>query len=130
MRQSTTSTIKREQRKSFLLRTISPLIHKITTEEPHNCPELGSTYITRIDLSADGGICYVYFWSAQGEESFSKTRGTLILYKPSLRTALAKALQKKYTPDLLFLFDTTHEKEIRINELLDQVQNETEDLSS
>lgn len=127
MRQSTTSTIKREQRKSLLFRELSSLIHSVATDNPQ-IPELLSTYVTRVDFSADGGICYVYFWNSAGEELFIKARSTLLLYKPSIRSALAKTMQKKYTPDLVFLFDAVHAKEIRVNELLDRVQDEQQGL--
>ena len=123
MRQSTTSTIKREQRKSYMLREVASLLHTVIVDNPSD-KLLQSSYITKTDLSADGGICYIYFWNAQGEDEFKKARQTLILYKPSLRAALAKTMKKRYTPDLVFLFDATHAKEMRINQLLDQVGEE------
>ena len=118
--------IKREQRKSYYLRELSQLLYALGQDEPL----LRSIFPTRIDLSDDGGICYVYFSviptnaTDSREELFDQALPQLKLYKPSIRTALAKTLSKRYVPDLLFLFDDKKEKVDKMNDLLDKVQQQ------
>lgn len=115
------SHIKREQKKSLYLRELSTLYYGITQEEP----QLNGVFISKVDLSADGGICYVYFAAtSEGEKQFKLALERLKLYKPSMRSALAKKIPGRYTPDLLFLYDTTFEKERRIHELLDSIKED------
>ena len=116
--------IKREQKKSLFLRHISTLLQSITQDDP----VIAKIYPTRVDFSADTGICYVYFATYDANENsettYQEAVKRLILYKPSMRAALAKKIDGRYTPDLLFLFDTTTDKVRAINSLLDKVQDE------
>jgi ribosome-binding factor A len=118
------SAIKREQKKSFLLREISRLIYEVGQEES----VVRDVFVTRVDLSADTGICYVYFSTAaigtSNEEVWDKALEKLKLYKPSMRSKLSKSMHSRYTPDLLFLFDEKQEKIQHLNSLLDQVHQE------
>lgn len=124
--------IKKEQKKSLLLRNISTLLWEVSREES----AVSSVYITRVDLSADGGICYVYFGvhvmspDDTEETVFTRALDRLKLYKPSIRAALAKILTGRYTPNLLFLFDDKREKVERINELLDRAKQEIDSVSA
>lgn len=128
MHKPTTADVKRERKKSMYLRELSTFIDSIAQEQP----AVREIYLSRLELSADGGICYLYFATITAvdpenagiKERFDKAFEILKLYKPSLRKALAQGLQARYTPDLMFLFDEKREKIDRINELLDQVQQE------
>jgi ribosome-binding factor A len=128
MYKSDTAHIKRERRKSVLLRELSTFIDAIAEEQP----AVREVYLSRLDLSADGGICYLYFAAVTpqigsgqtAEERYKEALSILKLYRPSLRKNLAQSLQARYTPDLMFLFDENREKIDRINGLLDQVSQE------
>ena len=128
MTKSSASEIKREKKKSFYLRELSAFVDRIAEEQP----AIREVYISRVDLSADGGICYLYFAaisSSQVEDNtpekiYAAALNVLKLYKPSMRKSLAGILQSRYTPDLLFLFDAKREKIDRINTLLDQVHHD------
>lgn len=116
--------IKRQQKKSQYLRVISQIIQPLINEERIVDP----IYVSRVDLSKDTGICYVYFSSA-GDDSDKRVvvenaLERLVLYKPSIRKSLANAIQARRIPDLMFLYDEHHEKERRINELLDKVRED------
>lgn len=120
-----TNDIKREQKKSFLLREISNLIYNVAQEEP----KVAAVYVTRVDLSADTGICYVFFDTYQSDASskedlFNGALAVLKLYKPSIRRQLSKNMHTRYVPQLMFMFDKKQEKVRHINDLLDQVQQE------
>lgn len=127
MYKSTTADVKRERKKSLYLRELSLYIDSIAEEQP----AVREVYLSRLELSADGGMCYLYFATivpidadSVAEERFKAALDVLKLYKPSMRKALAHGLQARYTPDLYFMFDEKREKLDRINALLDQVQNE------
>lgn len=118
--------IKREQKKSLFFREVSSIIHRLTETESL----LMNIYPTKIDFSSDMGICYVYFAAhgSEGEALFKQALEKLKLYKPSMRKALADTLKGRYTPQLTFLYDKTHEKQLRVEALLDQVQEEISSL--
>lgn len=112
--------IKRAQKEAQLLREISSLILKITIDEP----SLQGLYVSRIKLSPDKGMCHVLFITATGKEEFQQKLGALILYKPSMRAALAKILNGRYTPNLVFEFDELSDKQKRVDDLINKVSNE------
>ncbi len=116
--------IKRAQKSSLLLRSISNLFMKVAMDDPR----LQGLYVNRIELSPDKGHCYVYFCALGGEEMFSDKLGTLILYKPSLRAALAQTIPSRYTPEIMFKFDTTAEKAQRIEAILEKIKHENDPL--
>jgi len=114
--------IKREKKKSLFLREIASLVQSLGGEDK----VVAQVYVTRVDLSADTGICYVYFstYTEFSEELFKTVLERLKLYKPSMRKALAHTIPGRYTPDLLFLYDKPKEKEFRINQLLDKASED------
>ena len=48
----------------------------------------------------------------------------LVLYKPSLRTALSKLISSRYVPEIIFKFDKQFEKQQRIEALIESVKGE------
>jgi ribosome-binding factor A len=64
------------------------------------------------------------FDSSGGEADFKAKLGQLILYKPSLRAALAKSLQSRYTPDLTFVYDEYLEKTEKVDNLIERLKDE------
>jgi len=112
--------IKQAQRESFLLREISSLYMRIMQDNP----ALQGVYITNVILSPDGSTATVYFHSTQGAGHYEQIKDTLILYKPSIRTALAKASSSRYVPQLVFRYAEEVEKQQRVNELIDQLKKE------
>lgn len=123
--------VRRSQKKSLYLHELSRFVQQIAYDEP----AVARLFMTRVELSRDGGMCYVYFsaYGAQDEASrraaFEEARPVLVLYKPSLRKAFGDMLQGRYVPDLRFVFDAQKEKEMRINDLLQKVSDELAALS-
>ena len=124
--------VRRSQKKSFYIQQLSDFIMQIAYDEP----AVLKVFLTRVELSSDGGICYIYF-SAYGansaearEEAFNEACGRLILYKPSLRKALAQSMHSRYVPQLRFMFDEKREKEMRINDLLLKVGDELAEIDA
>lgn len=120
--------VKRERKKSFYLRELSALLTRLVQDEP----SLLQLYFTKVEMSADGGLCYVYcsFLNACGPEEghklFEVAREKLVLYRGSMRKALAGAASGRYVPDLRFFFDESKEKEKRVTDLLSKVGAELE----
>lgn len=117
---SSVSNVRRAQKESLFLREISQLFLQASMDDTR----LQALSITRVQLSPDKGMCTVYFYTPQGEEHFKDMLRILILYKPSLRKALASSIQSRYTPDLMFRFDAQFDKVHRIEELLERVKTE------
>jgi len=112
--------VKHAQREAFLYREIASLFSRLMTNEP----QLSGMFINRISLSPDRGLCTVYFYTTAGRDTFKKQLPTLILYKPSLRDAIAKALQSRYTPEIRFAYDDQYDKQRRVEDLIEQLKIE------
>jgi ribosome-binding factor A len=119
-KKSTVSTIKHAQKESQLTREISQRLLSVIVDDPR----LAGLSVTRVKLSPEKGRCTVFFYSSGGEEDFKARLGQLILYKPSLRAALAKSLQARYTPDLTFVYDEYLEKTEKIDNLIERLKDE------
>ncbi len=81
-------------------------------------------YIEKVKLSPDGSQCIVFFYSDKGEERFKELLPRLILYKPSIRTALAKMMNSKYVPQLVFKFASGVEQQRRVDDLIEALKKE------
>ncbi len=114
------SDIKRAQKERLLFREISQLFQHATLEDAR----LRDFWISRVSLSADKSICYVFFVTQKGIEYFNEMLGILKLYKPSLRKAIADAIASRYTPEIVFKYDDQYEKVEKINQLIDRVKTE------
>ena len=112
--------VKRAQKESFLLREVSTLFLRIALEDKL----LHDFYVTRVELSPDKGWCTVFFHTARGFDFFNEHISHLISYKPSLRTALSKSLQSRYTPDLKFAYDQGVDKQNRMEEIFERLKDE------
>ncbi|HLJ31376.1 MAG TPA: ribosome-binding factor A [Candidatus Babeliales bacterium] len=112
--------IKKAQKESYFYREISQLFLQIMIDEPR----LNGLFINKVSLSSDGGTCVVLFLATNGKDEFEEKRPILVLYKPSLRTALAKTSPGRYTPKLIFRYDESQEKVDKINRLIDKLKDE------
>ncbi len=115
-----TDHIRKARKEAQYLRVISTLFTQQAVEDER----LRNVFINRVELSADGGLCYVFFYSNEGEAYFKVVLPHLILYKPSLRAALAKEIRGRYTPDIQFRFDEQFEKQQKIEQLIDRAIRE------
>ena len=120
---SSTADVKRAQKESLLFREISQLFLQAGLDDP----KLQTITIYRVALSSDKGVCTVYFYTPEGEETFTKELLPIVTqYKVSLRRALASRIRSRYTPELVFAFDKQFEKQLRIEELIEKVKEEEE----
>src|SRR5436190_16314487 len=107
--------IKRAQKEALLVREISQLFMSAALDEP----KLQNLTISRVQLSTDKSNCTIYFYAPGGKEFFETILPILILYKPSLRKALAAKINARYTPDFIFAFDEHFEKHMRLENILE-----------
>jgi len=111
--------IKRRQKASLLYKTISELfLH--TAQEDTRLQEL---FVNRVELSPDKGVCWIYFYTAYGEDYFEQLRPVVELYESSLRKAIAQRVQGRYVPELRFAFDRQLEKQLRVEQILDTLND-------
>lgn len=120
MTHRTVHDIKRSQKESTLYKIIAQLFLEITQEQP----ELQGLTVNRVKLSTDKGACIVLFFSIHGKSYFEKKLPTLVLYKPSMRAAIAKAVPARYTPELVFRYDDDFAKQTEVEQLLDRLKVE------
>lgn len=113
-----TRQLKRAQKESLIRKEFS----KLFLEVKLNNPDFEDIYINRVELSADKSIAYIYFFTDKGQDFFDEKLKMLILYKPSLRKALSRLLNSRYTPQIVFRYDKTFEKQCKIEKLLDKVK--------
>ena len=122
-RYSKTSVIKRNQKQSLLFREIAQLIQRASVDDP----SLNEFSISRVELSDDRGCCYVYFFSELGKINFKDFTAKLRLYKPSMRAALAKNVNARRVPEIIFRYDEQFAKTKEVEDLIESVKTEVEE---
>jgi ribosome-binding factor A len=120
MTHKTVHDIKRSQKESTLYRIIAQMFLEIAQENP----ELQGLTVNRVKLSADKGACIVLFYSVYGKSYFEEKLPSLVLYKPSMRSAIAKTVPSRYTPELVFRYDDEFAKQTEVEQLLDRLKVE------
>jgi len=120
MSRKNTSSVRHAQRTALLLRELSALFLQITQDNE----KLRELYVSRVKLSPDGGMCVIFFHSSGGLEAFERLRPELVLYKPSMRSALAKLVHSRRVPDLRFVYDEEFDKHQRVDDLIEKLKQE------
>lgn len=87
-------------------------------------PIFNAIYPTRMETAPDGSVLYIYFSGYSGKEEVEQVIGDLILFKPSIRKALSQQIRARYVPQLIFKFDETFEKVMRIEKLLENISTQ------
>jgi ribosome-binding factor A len=87
-------------------------------------PDRGFVTITHVRVTPDISIAYVYF-SVIGEEG-QEAKSLAVLEKASgfLRTATAKALKSKKTPELKFFLDDTLDYMNSMNQIVKKIHED------
>ena len=115
---SDAKNIKIAQKEAILLKEFSQLFLQICLDEP----KLNSLHVTKVKLSRDKGSLTIFFSSSGEEEDYNEKRRLLVLYKPSLRSALASKVAGRYTPKLRFKYDQQFEKQKKLEDLLNSIK--------
>ncbi len=120
--QSTLSYIKREQLKSQLFKEVSKALYSLLEDIDHQFQ------LTRVDFSVDKSTLCVFVYVPGGITVFEKKALFLKDLEGPLRGFIAKSLNKRRTPSVVFQYDQAFEKEQRLLSLLDEIK--TSDTSS
>jgi ribosome-binding factor A len=86
-------------------------------------PRLTGVCISRVTVTPDLKQAKIYFTVPAGQESGPVLQG-MKSAKGFFRSHLAKTVNLRYTPDLLFCFDTLNEEAVRIDTLFRQLEEE------
>ena len=89
-------------------------------------PRLTGVTITRVEVTPDLKQATVYFSLPAGGASGPAT-AAMRRARGFFRSHLAKVLNMRYTPDLLFFFDHQNEEARRIDDLFRQIEKERKD---
>ena len=112
--------VRKSQKEAFFLQEIAQLFLQLSIDEK----TLQDLYVTRVELSPDGGVCSVFFHTPAGVSSFEERKKHLILYKPSMRSSIAKVSHSRYAPDLKFVYDEGLDKQQKMEDLFQKLKEE------
>jgi len=132
MIKSAAPEVKRERKKSLYLQELISIFRELLSDprlSKSDVDVLSKIYINRVDLSADGGMIYVFFatYEEPGQQIFDDAFKVLKYFKKTMRHAFAQQVAARYTPDLHFFYDVIKEKERRIEELFDKVSQQNKE---
>ncbi len=114
------SSVKRAQKESLIQHLLASFLLQAMLDDKR----LQGLSITRVKLSPDKSVCTVFFHVYDGEPGFKEKLKTLVLYKPSMRKAVADSVQSRYVPELIFKYDTSFDKQQRIDEILLKIKDD------
>lgn len=89
-------------------------------------PRLTGVLISHVIVSPDLKQARIYFTIPPGRDKSLALKG-LRSAKGYFRSHLAKTLNMRYTPDLMFTFDNYNEEVARIDALFEQLEEERKD---
>lgn len=112
--------VRRAKKAALFLKEISELFYQAAQDNA----DIKDLYPSRVKFSADLGICNVLFFSPHGKEYFDRKLPLLILFKPSLRTAVAKRIPMRRVPDFSFHYDDEFEKQQKVDSLISKLKAE------
>lgn len=81
-------------------------------------PRIGFVTITGVDVTPDLHLARVYYTVMGDAEARIDTEKGLLSATPFIRGELGRRMRLRYTPDLLFVFDSTLDYSDNINRLL------------
>ena len=102
-----------------ILETVAPLVAHGLAD-----PRLQMVTVTRVHLSPDLSVAHVNWSTLGGASAESKAAHALEHARGKIQTAVAKALQTRVTPHLVFHFDESLARAQRVTETLDKLARE------
>lgn len=114
------SDIRKAKKEALFFKELSRFFLRISLDDP----SLSGIHISSVKLSSDKSVCSVFFYSEKGEADFKDRLPDLVLYKPSVRKAISQSIPSRYTPQLIFKYDTQFEKQRKLDTLFDKLKLE------
>jgi ribosome-binding factor A len=90
-------------------------------------PRIGLITITRVQVTEDCRLARIYFSVPGSEEERERSMEGLNSAKGYVRRELARRVNLRYTPEIIFKFDPSIEYAIHISEVLQSLQKESEE---
>lgn len=90
-------------------------------------PRIGFVTITAVNVTPDMHLARVYFTVMGDEKARKEAAAGLKSSVPFLRREIGKRLRMRYTPDLLFEYDTSIDYGNRIEELMRKIHSGSDD---
>lgn len=87
-------------------------------------PRIGFVTITAVEVTPDLHLARVFFTVMGDERARRESTSGLKSSVPFIRRELGKRLRMRYTPDLLFQYDTSVDYGTRIDNLLQEIQTD------
>lgn len=119
---SSVGHIKHSKKESLFLKEIMVIFRELSLDDPR----MTDLFVSRVGLSADCGMCTVFFYTPRGEEYFKLRSEMLKGYAPGIRKVLSQRIKVRHTPEIFFKFDDRFEKEQRIENILEKIKTENE----
>lgn len=102
-----------------ILEIVAPLVAHGLSD-----PRLQMVTVTRVHLAPDLSVAHVNWSTLGGASGESKAQHALEHARGRLQAAVAKALQTRTTPRLVFHFDDSLAKAQRVTEVLEKIARE------
>jgi ribosome-binding factor A len=89
-------------------------------------PRLHTLTISRVEVNDDMSLAQIYFTVFGGDKEIKEATKGLQRAKGFLRSHIARTLNLRFTPDLLFRYDDRVEKVAELEEIFQEIANERE----
>lgn len=108
-------TIKKLQKEATIMRNLALVFHKCFP----NQSLFHKVSLNRLDVSENGSVIIIYFYSSFGREVVEEVIKQLVPKIAHIRYELAQLLQCRYMPKLVLKYDLHEEKVININKKIE-----------
>lgn len=85
-------------------------------------PRLGFVTVTRVEVTADLRLAKIYFSVLGKDEDYKKTKEALDSGLGFIRMLVAKRINLRIAPEIMFFEDRSSEYSVRIQEVLDEIK--------
>ncbi len=89
-------------------------------------PRLGFVTITRVELTPDLRFAKIFFSVLGKEEDYKKTKAALNSALGLIRSLIARRLNLRLAPEIIFREDRSSEYSVRIEEILNEIREKNE----
>ena len=113
-------------RKERLNETIKELISELVLSQIKD-PRIGFVTITAVRVSSDLSSAKVHYSVMGDEAARAETKQGLISARNFLRKTIARELRLRVAPELVFVYDDSLDRSLRIEETLREVLPKTSD---
>lgn len=89
-------------------------------------PRLGFVTVTKAEVTQDLRQAEIFFSVLGKEEDYKKTKEALDSASGFIRRLIAQRIRLRFTPEIIFKEDRSHEYSIRIQEILEEIRQSNE----